>query len=135
MLPTAPANIIAIVNTKPNGYSLFFMSLMSKYTRNATATKRKPVRKSLLPSSIPNAIPLFSMKRIWHQSPKTEKPPPKGILVFTAIFINWSIKIASKTEHHIKQQRLLDSAIISKLSIFLCFNTEGCVWHGHQPLL
>lgn len=66
MFPAAPAMIIAMQTISPVGTPRC-TTLLNKEQKKITATSRNIVKNIVPTKSIPNAIPLFSMKRILNQ--------------------------------------------------------------------
>ena len=104
MLPAAPAVIIDNTTMYPI-LAPCLIRLDMYHIRKPMAMIRNILRKSLLPNSIPHAIPLFSTNSIWNQS-KIWIDSPKFMLSLTATLIIWSITINS---------------ITNKVAVKLCF--------------
>jgi hypothetical protein len=94
MFPMAPAMIREKLSTNPKG--TFFFHKVDKYHPSApTATILKILRMylpKLVPSSNPNAIPLFSTKWIINQFLAMMNSSPSIIWVLTQIFKIWSAR-------------------------------------------
>ena len=93
MFPAAPAQIIVRIIIKPNGLPcLIFFPIY--HIMKLTATIRNKLSRSLLPISIPNAMPRFSIKSIRNQS-NTTICSPSPILSLTANLMHWSITMSN----------------------------------------
>ena len=89
MFPAAPAQMRHIIVRYPH-LTFRRMSETIYQMMNPTATIRKSDRKSFDPSSIPHAIPRFSMNWMRNQGAMTICSP-SVMWVLTHIFIIWSM--------------------------------------------
>lgn len=93
ILPVAPANIKDMHMRKPVLMPRLMM-LPIIYIRKDTATRRKEVRKILSTSSMPKAMPLFSVKRILNHG-VISITSCMYMFVLTKILMIWSMIIAA----------------------------------------